>query len=487
MENLVVKGTTKLEDIFQDDPVKKDLREFLNMLTKDNYEKIKQEILDVIRDNVEYQMKFLDILFKKAISERLYVRLYAKLCKELDKELPQKNAPKERKNGEKKKPKVTSIMRAKLLDKCKEIFQIKKMKTFDEFIKEKDPQEREYKIKKIILGNIYFLTELIKIKILSKKIAHVCINNLFERYESPNADQKLKLIYLEAIVIFTDQFGSLIKVQEKKLDPSDANSYKEYIDKIFQKLDQIKDEQSLPGYIYYSIINLFEKRKNNYQMSKYEEYLIAKSKNEVEKQFGDQITQDYINYRMSEALIDYKDFIEKEGTSDEYPWKETIYLYDREGKDLEQILEGYIEGCYDFIEKRNNIKYVKRYIKELIEYYSPEISGEEKNKLKNRLINLFQGVKESAFETPLINDIYAYIIFVFLENHIMEVRDLEGIIIEKDSIEEDYNIVSSIFKKVYKLYKIEKFKQELAEFDYIKKYKKLFEWVFNQDENVEKE
>jgi len=128
MENLVVKGTTKLEDIFQDDPVKKDLREFLNMLTKDNYEKIKQEILDVIRDNVEYQMKFLDILFKKAISERLYVRLYAKLCKELDKELPQKNAPKERKNGEKKKPKVTSIMRAKLLDKCKEIFQIKKKK-----------------------------------------------------------------------------------------------------------------------------------------------------------------------------------------------------------------------------------------------------------------------------------------------------------------------------------------------------------------------
>ena len=457
------------------------------MLVKDNYEEVKQDILAVIRDSVDYQIKFLDILFKKAISERLYVRLYAKLCKELDKELPQKKAPKERKEGEKKQPKVNSIMRAKLLDKCKEIFNIKNMENFDGYIKEKDPQEREYKIKKIILGNIYFITELIKFKILSKKVALACINNLFERYESSKTDQKLKLIYLEAIVIFTDQFGSLVQALEKKLVPTDAKSYKEYIDKIFEKLDLIKDEKSLPGYIYYSIINLFEKRKNNYQMSKYEESLIAKSKNEVEEQFRDQITQDYINYRMSEALIDYKDFIEKEGISDEYPWKETIYLYDQERRDLDEILEGYIEGCYDFIEKGNNIKYAKSYIKELIGYYSQEISGEEKNMLKNRLINLFQGVKDSSLEMPLIYDIYAYAILVFLENDIMEVRDLEGIIIEKDSIEEDYNIVSSIFKKVYKLYKIEKFKIELGKFSYINKNKDIFDWVFNQDENEEEE
>ena len=102
MESWVIKGTTKLEETIEDAPIKKDLREFLNMLVKDNYEEVKQDILAVIRDNVDYQIKFLDILFKKAISERLYVRLYAKLCKELDKELPQKKAQKERKEGEKK-------------------------------------------------------------------------------------------------------------------------------------------------------------------------------------------------------------------------------------------------------------------------------------------------------------------------------------------------------------------------------------------------
>ena len=462
----------KLEETIKDDPIKRNLREYLNMLTKDNYEQIKQDILGVIRDNVEYQIKFLDVLFQKAVLERAYVALYAKLCKELDKELPQKNAP-----------------RAKLLDKCKEIFQIKKNETFDEYIKEKDPQERENKLKKFVLGNVYFITELIKIKILSKKIGPVCINNLFERYESSKADQKLKLINLQAIVIFTDQFGSLVHAQEKKIDSKDAKNFKDSIDKIFQKLEQVKDDQSLPGYIYYSIINLIEKRKNNYQMSKHEEYMIAKSKKEVEQELEnqDQITQENINERMKKGLTDYKDFIEEEGGSDKYPWKETTYLYDKKRKDLDDILEGYIEGCGDFIEKQSNIKYAKSYIKELIEYYSSKIHKNEKIKLKNRLINLFERVRDFALETPSIYDVYAYVICIFLENEIMEVEDLEGIIKEKDAIEEDYNIVSSIFKKVYKLYKVENFKRELEHFNYISKNKDIFSWVFNQDENEEEE
>jgi len=380
-EKYTIKGITKeineakeykqkLERTIKYDSIKKDLREFLNMLTKDNYELIKQDILDVIKDNVDYQIKFMEILFKKAISERLYVRLYAKLCKELDKELPQKNGPKETYGGI-KRYKTSSIVRAKLLDECKEIFQIKKIENFTYYVREEDPEEKEYKIKNIVLGNIYFITELIRFKIISKKIFPVWINNLFDRYELSKISQKLKLINLQGIVIFTDQFGSLIHAQEKKLNPQEIKLYKESIDKIFQKLDKIKDDPSLPGYIYYSIINLIEKRKNNYQMSKFEEYMIAKSRKEVERELEDesQITQENINDKMKKGLIEYKDFIEEKGTSDEYPWEETTYLYDKKEKDLDDILEGYIEGCYDFIENQNNIKFAKNYIKEIIEYY----------------------------------------------------------------------------------------------------------------------
>ena len=474
----------KLEETIKyNDPIKRNLRGFLNMLTKDNYEQIKQDLLDVIRDNVEYQTKFLDVLFQKAIFERVYVSLYAKLCKELDKELPQKNAPKERKDGEKKIPKATSIMRAKLLDKCKEIFQIKKKEIFNEYIKEKDPQEREYKLKNFVLGNINFITELIKIKILSKKIGPICINNLFERYESSKTDQKLKIIYLQAIIIFTEKFGRLIHDKEMTLEPKEAKSFKDTLDNIFQKLEKVKNEPNLPQYIYYSIINLIEKRKNNYQMSKYEEYIVKSDEKQIEKELENQITQDNISDILYNGFIEYKDLIEEEGNSNKYLWKEIIYLNDVKEIEFDDILEGYFEGCYDFIERQSNIKYAKSYIKDLIEHYDSIFQRREKIILKNRLIKLFQRIKDFALEIPFMYDIYAYVIFIFLENEIMEVTDLERIIIEKDSI----NIACSILKKVYKmnLNKNQKFKQELAEFNNIKQNKELFKWVFNQDENEE--
>ena len=294
---------------------------------------------------------------------------------------------------------------------------------------------------------------------------------------------------MQAVVIFTEQFGSLVYSQEKKIDSKEAETFKENIGTIVQKLDQVKDDKGLPGYIKYSIINLIEKRKNNYQMTKYQKYLDAKSKKEVEKELEEQdkITQDDINEKMKKGLSDYKDFIEEEGNSEKYPWKETTYLYDRKEKELGDILEGYIEACGDFIDRQSNVKYAKSYIKELIEYYGSKIHRKEKDQLKDRLIGLFTSIRELALDIPQIYDVYAYIIYIFLDNDIMTVSDLEGIIIEKDSTEEDLNIVSSIFQKVYDFYKNGKFKLELAEFSYIKKNKDLFEWIFKKDENEEEE
>ena len=476
----------KLEETIKDDPVKRNLRSFLNMLTKDNYEKTKEHILEIIKDNIDYQGKFLDVLFQKAVSETAYVQLYARLCKELDKELPQKNQPKE---GEKEKKKLTSVMRAQLLDKCREIFQIENNEKFDEYIKEKDPEERENKLKKFVLGNVYFITELIKIKILSKKIAPVCIRNLFKRYENSAGDEKLKLINIQAIVIFTDQFGTLVHSQGKKIDSKDAKAFKDSIEDIFVKLEKIKDEKGLPGHIKYSIINLIEKKKNNYQRSKLEEYRIAKSKKEVEQEIEnqEQINQDYINDKIKKDLSEYRDFIEEEGSSDKYPWKETTYLYDKKGKTLDDLLEGYIASCGDFIEKESNIKYAKDYIKELIEYYGENIQKKEKTLLKNRLFKLLELVRDFALETPAIYDIYSYVIFIFIDNNIIEIPDLEDIINEKEANEEDYKVISSIFEKAYEYYKDDDFKEEVAKFEYVKNNSHLFNWLYLTEDNNEEE
>ena len=409
----------------------------------------------------------MDVLFEKILLfEKNYFEIYAKLCKELDKELPQKNPKKEVREGEKNK-KVNSVMRAKLLDRCREILQIKYNEKFDEFIEEKNPIEREKKIKKKFLGNVCFITELIKIKILSKKIAPVCIKYLFEMYENLKNDNKLRLVILEAIIIFTERFSLLVHFQEKKIDPKELYAFKDNIDEIFQKLYKIKDELNVPEFIKNKIINLIEAEKQ----------LINK----------EQIDQDTINERMKRGLSDFRDLIEEEGSSEEYPWKETIYLYEIKGINLNDILEGYIVGCSVFIEEESNIRYAKDYIKELIEHYENVISKKVKRDLKDRLFNLLELVRDYAFVLPVIYDVYAYIIYIFLNNNIIEVQDLEGIISEEYSSPEDFSDISFILKNTYDYYKKEAFKEELTTFEYVKKNKNLFKWVYSYDEKNKEE
>jgi hypothetical protein len=100
---------------------------------------------------------------------------------------------------------------------------------------------------------------------------------------------------------------------------------------------------------------------------------------------------------------------------------------------------------------------------------------------------LLELVRDFAIETPTIYDIYSYVIFIFLDNNIMEIPDLEEIINEKEAIEEDYKVVSLILEKACEYYNDEDFKEEVANFDFIKNNSKLFKWVYTTEENNEED
>ena len=269
----------KLEAKHQQDPIKFNLTELLNMLTVDNYKNIYALIFKAISINVDYQVKFLEVLFQKAISEKAFVPLYANLCKDLDKDLPQRT------NQTKSKSISTSVMRIKLVDKCKEIFNIEKYIQIEEYIKAKDQNEKEFKIKNFVLGNVNFICELISIRLLTKKIWFHCIYDLFRRYENKKNDTKLKIVDLEAIIIFTDKFGTLVNNQKSKITKFD---YKEFISQIndtLVKLEYIQKNDKIPGHVKYKIINLIEKKKRGWEETKFEKHLIAKGKEDIRKEF----------------------------------------------------------------------------------------------------------------------------------------------------------------------------------------------------------
>ena len=476
----------KLSEENKQDILKKDLRNLLNLLTHDNYPKIKQEIIEKIGDSIENQDKFLDVLFQKAVLEKAYVKLYCMLVKELDNYLV-KNPPKpsekdkdkdndkdkENKKEVKKGKKEHSEMRSHLIDRCKIIFQLENNEQFDQYIKEKDPEERRNKLKKFILGNVYFITELMKIKILSKKVGPDCLKHLYDRYQKNQTDKTLKEITLEAIIIFSENFGRII-YEEKKMKTADKQQFNKVLDDIFQKLENIMNEPGLVGHIKYNIYNLLEKRKNNFALSKFDESLIAKTKEEVEKESENE-TQENINEMIKKELKIYKECIEN-GDENEDPWKITSALIKKRisyGKTFGDILEGFFMAASEIYEEERNHDYVKKYIDELIEFYYKRFTKKDIKELKERILKLFEIIVDISLDVPDIFDIYAYVLNIFLQIGLIQFSDLVELKKEEISIKS----ISDTLKYLSQYYEKDDFKERLFELPFVQKEKDEFSWA----------
>ena len=66
----------KLIEETKKETVKKNLRNYLNLLTKDNFDETKENILKIIKNSPENQDKFLEVLFHKAVLEKAYAKLF---------------------------------------------------------------------------------------------------------------------------------------------------------------------------------------------------------------------------------------------------------------------------------------------------------------------------------------------------------------------------------------------------------------------------
>lgn len=242
----------------------------------------------MIKSGQENQEKFIEVLFKKAVTEKSYVVIYARLCKDVDRELIPKEDPNLKTSISGKKPPArTSVFRTKLLEKCKNVFKNEDQDEISLYTSIKDPEERQQRQKAFLLGNVNFIAEMIINKILSKKVVNQCINNLFSRVEKYENDNNfMKHVCLEGIVILTDKFGTLVNRQDAKITNEDQEKYNQDIEGYLNRLYEIQDiEKNLPGHIRFKIINLIEKKHKNWEESIVESTRKIKGKEEVREEF----------------------------------------------------------------------------------------------------------------------------------------------------------------------------------------------------------
>jgi len=308
----------------------KKVKGILNKLTIENFEKLSKQMTDVRMSSVEMLKETMAVIFDKALTEPKFGELYADLCKVIvdtnakqtwdfvsieekdgqffwttssDESLDDKKrlmgphaSFEEAKDSSKKATEFKRI----LLNKCQEEFEKdsqiadaeKKMAEFKKALNieingannpakvselKVELQEATYaavKIKRKVLGNIQFIGELFKKKILTEKVMHSCISKILLSDEPEDPLPIPEEDDLECLCKLLTTIGSA-------LDALQHEKTRILVTRYFDRLKKLSRAKELPARQKFLIMDLIELRGNKWQARR--EELKAKKITDVHK------------------------------------------------------------------------------------------------------------------------------------------------------------------------------------------------------------
>ncbi|KAE8290913.1 Eukaryotic translation initiation factor 4 gamma 1 [Larimichthys crocea] len=229
----------------------KRLRSILNKLTPQKFQELMKQVTDLAIDTEERLKGAIDLIFEKAISEPNFSVAYANMCRCLmGLKVPTSDKPGNHVN-----------FRKLLLNRCQkefekdqdddEIFE-KKQKELEAAVagEEQDRlrvelQEARDQARRRSLGNIKFIGELFKLKMLTEPIMHDCVVKLLKNHDEES---------LECLCRLLSTIG-------KDLDFEKA---KPRMDQYFNQMDKIIKERKTSSRIRFMLQDVLDLRKNNW-------------------------------------------------------------------------------------------------------------------------------------------------------------------------------------------------------------------------------
>ncbi|XP_072111343.1 eukaryotic translation initiation factor 4 gamma 1-like [Mobula birostris] len=227
------------------------VRSILNKLTPQMFQQLMKQVAELTIDNEERLKGVIDLVFEKAISEPNFSVAYANMCRcltTLKVPIPDK-------------PGATVNFRKLLLNRCQKEFEKdkdddavidKKQKEIDAATtsEEKTRLQEELKdardkARRRSLGNIKFIGELFKLKMLTEPIMHDCIVKLLKNHDEES---------LECLCRLLTTIG-------KDLDFEKA---KPRMDQYFNQMEKIIKDRKTSSRIRFMVQDVIDLRQNNW-------------------------------------------------------------------------------------------------------------------------------------------------------------------------------------------------------------------------------
>ncbi|XP_047247457.1 eukaryotic translation initiation factor 4 gamma 1-like isoform X4 [Girardinichthys multiradiatus] len=229
----------------------KRVRSILNKLTPQKFQQLMKQVQELTVDTEERLKGVIDLTFEKAISEPDFSVAYANMCRclsGLKVITPEKSGP-------------TVNFRKLLLNRCQKEFE--KDKDDDEIFEKKQKEleaasgdevkqrlieelkEAKDKARRRSMGNIKFIGELFKLKMLTEVIMHDCIVKLLKNHDDES---------LECLCRLLSTIG-------KDLDFEKA---KPRMDQYFNQMEKIIKERKTTSRIRFMLQDVLDLRRNNW-------------------------------------------------------------------------------------------------------------------------------------------------------------------------------------------------------------------------------
>ncbi|XP_065132120.1 eukaryotic translation initiation factor 4 gamma 1a [Paramisgurnus dabryanus] len=226
------------------------VRSVLNKLTPQMFQQLMKQVTELTIDTEERLKGVIDLIFEKAISEPNFSVAYANMCRCLmGLKVPTSD-----------KPGVTVNFRKLLLNRCQKEFE--KDKDDDEIFEQKQKEleaanegerqrlkdeleEAKDTARRRSLGNIKFIGELFKLKMLTEPIMHDCIVKLLKNHDEES---------LECLCRLLSTIG-------KDLDFEKA---KPRMDQYFHQMEKIIKEKKTSSRIRFMLQDVIDLRRNNW-------------------------------------------------------------------------------------------------------------------------------------------------------------------------------------------------------------------------------
>ncbi|XP_077244885.1 eukaryotic translation initiation factor 4G-like isoform X4 [Tasmannia lanceolata] len=231
----------------EEEAKQRQLREILNKLMPQNFEKLFEQVKMVNIDNEDTLTGIISQIFDKALTEPTFCEMYANFCFHLAGELP---------DFSKDNEKIT--FKRLLLNKCQEEFErgereqaeANRVEVEGE-IKRSNEEKEEKKVqaRRLMLGNIRLIGELYKTRMLTERIMHECIKKLLGQYESPDEED------VEALCKLMSTIGEMI----------DHPKAKEHVDFYFEMMFKLSNNQKLSSSVRFMLKDAIDLRRNGWQ------------------------------------------------------------------------------------------------------------------------------------------------------------------------------------------------------------------------------